>query len=114
MNIHVSLSLVVGAAVAAVLTLSPTRAEACGGFFCDSSQPVNQNAERIIFAREPDGSVTAVIQIQYQGPSERFAWMLPVVGTPEVAVSSNSAFTRLQQASNPQLSTQHDGRGELP
>lgn len=93
------------------LAFAPERASACGGFFCDSSQPVNQQAERIIFAQEADGSVTAVIQIQYQGPSERFAWMLPVAGSPEISVSSDAAFARLQGASNPvyRLNTRVEG-----
>jgi len=99
------------AAVAAVVALAPNGASACGGFFCDSSQPVNQQAERIIFSHDADGNVTAVIQIQYQGPSNQFAWMLPVAGSPEVSVSSNAAFTRLQQASNPiyRLNTRTEG-----
>lgn len=91
------------AAAAAVLVgFTPTPARACGGFFCNNSQPVNQAAERIVFSHGADGTVTAVIQIQYQGPSEDFAWMLPVSGTPDVQVSSNAAFTRLQNATNPQ------------
>lgn len=99
------------AAFGAALLVGPADAYACGGFFCNATQPVNQAAERIIFAREEDGSVTALIQIRYQGPSERFAWMLPVHGSPEIAVSSNSAFDRLQQASNPiyQLTTTVEG-----
>ncbi len=80
---------------------APT-AHACGGFFCNSAQPVNQAAERIIFSQNEDGSTTAVIQIQYSGPSESFAWMLPVVGSPEISVSSNAAMAALQNASNPQ------------
>ena len=101
---------VLGLALSAA-ALSPLKAAACGGFFCNASQPVNQQAERIIFAREPDGSVTAVIQIQYQGPSEKFAWMLPVEGDPEIGVSSDAAFTRLQNATNPSyvLNTRTEG-----
>jgi hypothetical protein len=76
-------------------------AEACGGFFCSQAQPVNQAAERIIFSDNPDGTVTAVVQIVYQGPSERFAWVLPVPTVPTIGVSSNVAFTRLQTATNP-------------
>jgi MYXO-CTERM domain-containing protein len=102
MNFQATLSLAIGATLATALTLTPSHADACGGFFCNNAQPVNQQAERIIFHHGEDGSVTAVIQIQYQGPSEEFAWMLPVAGTPEVAVSSNAAFQRIQQASNPQ------------
>src|SRR6187431_2485430 len=101
--------LVASLAASALAPASP--AAACGGFFCDSAQPVNQQAERIIFARRPDGNVTAVIQIQYQGPSEKFAWMLPVAGSPTIEVSSNAAFDRLQAASNPlyRLNTSVEG-----
>ena len=98
-------------ATALALTLAPSPAQACGGFFCNNTQPVNQAAERIVFSHAPDGTVTAVIQIQYEGPSESFAWMLPVNGSPEVAVSSDAAFQRLQQATNPfyQLTTTVNG-----
>jgi hypothetical protein len=87
--------------LALALFIEPSGAHACGGFFCNQSAPVNQAAERIIFARGEDGNVTAIIQIQYSGPSERFAWLLPVSGTPEIGVSSNSAFTTLQTQTNP-------------
>lgn len=97
--------------LAAATFLSPPPAYACGGFFCDNTQPVNQAAERIIFTHGADGSVTAIIQIQYSGPSETFAWVLPVAGSPEVQVSSNAAFQRLQAATNPlyQLTTVVEG-----
>ncbi len=94
-------SLIFAAALSA-LVLAPRPAHACGGLFCDSSRPVNQSAERIVFARGADGSVTAIIQIQYSGLAEHFGWVLPVAGSPDVGVSSNAAFTRLQQATNPQ------------
>ncbi len=89
------------AALAASAAFAPP-AHACGGFFCDNSQPVNQAAERIIFTHGADGSVTAIIQIQDSGEAERFAWVLPVAGNPTVGVSSNAAFQRLQAATNPQ------------
>jgi len=77
-------------------------AHACGGLFCNSAQPVNQAAERILFVENGDGTVTAVIEIQYEGPAESFSWVLPVPGVPDVAVSSTAAFDRLQAATNPQ------------
>ena len=80
---------------------SPAPASACGGLFCDATQPVNQEAERIIFAKNDDGTVTAVVEIMYRGPAEKFAWVLPVPGTPDVNVSSTQALDALQQASNP-------------
>jgi hypothetical protein len=102
---------IVVAAAAGLWLGSSQAAQACGGFFCDNAAPVNQAAERIIFAKNPDDTVTAVIQILYQGPAEGFSWVLPVPGTPEVQVSSDAAFQRLQWATNPQyrLDTRVEG-----
>ena len=93
------------ASVAAFATIALTSPDvsACGGFFCDGSGPtqVNQAAERIVFAEHPDGRVTSVIQILYEGPADRFGWLLPVPGIPEIGLSSDAAFTLLQNATNP-------------
>jgi hypothetical protein len=90
-------------------------AAACGGFFCSQQQPVNQAAERIIFSDNGDGTITAIIQILYEGPSERFSWLLPISTVPEgdqLGVSSDIAFSRLQLSTNPQfnLNTVVEGR----
>ncbi len=100
-----------GSALICAVALHPQSVSACGGLFCSAAAPVNQAAERIIFSKNEDGTVTAVVQIQYSGPSEEFAWVLPVPGIPDVNVSSDLAFTRLQQASNPQyvLTTEVEG-----
>jgi hypothetical protein len=100
-----------GLAAAAVTTYSPS-AEACGGLFCNQSQPVNQAAERIIFSKNEDNTVTAVVQIMYEGPSEKFAWVLPVPGAPDVGVSSSAALDRLQTATNPLYQLNTDVEGE--
>ncbi len=76
-------------------------ADACGGLFCSAASPVNQAAERIIFSQGDDGTTTAVIEIQYQGPSENFSWVLPVPGVPEVTLSSKQALDRLQNQTEP-------------
>jgi uncharacterized protein (TIGR03382 family) len=104
-----------GALLTAGLTL-PRPAAACGGFFCSQQQPVVQLGERIIFISLGDGRTTAVVQIQYSGPSERFSWVVPVPGVPEVGVSSNMLFTRLQQATDPQwtLADTVEGRCAAP
>jgi hypothetical protein len=103
---------------AAALTVSaflPGAAAACGGFFCNRAQPVNQAAEGIIFADNGDGTVTAVIQIQYQGPSQKFSWLLPIASVikvdSDIGVASNLAFQRLQSATNPNytLNTKVEG-----
>ena len=95
----------VGAAVLALGALLPATANACGGFFCNAAQPVNQAAEGIIFADNGDGTTTAVIQIQYQGPAKSFSWLLPIASVPknddDIGIASNLALQRLQRATNP-------------
>jgi hypothetical protein len=95
-----------GLSLGAVTLAASQPASACGGFFCSQAQPVNQAAERIIFSDNGDGTLTAIIQIQYEGPSENFSWVLPVSTALEpgqLAVASDLAFTRLQAATNPQF-----------
>ena len=104
-----------GALSAAALAAMSRPAQACGGFFCSVAQPVNQAAERIIFADNGDGTITAVIQILYNGPSKSFSWLLPISTVPQgdqLAVASDLAFTRLQAATNPQfnLTTRVEGQ----
>ncbi|MFI5309231.1 MAG: DUF2330 domain-containing protein [Polyangiales bacterium] len=96
---------------AAAVAWAPAPASACGGFFCSRTNPVNQAAEQIIFSKNGDGTVTAIIQIMYEGPSTKFAWVLPVSGTPKVNVSSDPALATLKQLTNPQynLQTTFDG-----
>ncbi|MGM0555819.1 MAG: DUF2330 domain-containing protein [Myxococcota bacterium] len=102
---------VLGTSVAG-LTAYSADAQACGGTFCNQNQPVNQAAENIIFSQNDDGTVTAVVQIMYQGPSDSFAWLLPVNGTPEVGVSSSNAINRLQSATAPQFNLTTTVEGE--
>jgi MYXO-CTERM domain-containing protein len=100
--------ILLAASLAVGLGFVPTSANACGGFFCSQAQGVNQAAERIVFASNAaEGTVTAVIEIQYQGPSDKFSWLLPISSVPEgdqIAVASSLSFQRLQQATNPQYS----------
>jgi MYXO-CTERM domain-containing protein len=97
--------LMIAGALALSASITARPALACGGFFCSAISPVNQAAERIVFAKNSDATVTAVIEIQYQGPSTDFSWLLPISTVPkgdQIAVASNVAFQRLQQATNPQ------------
>ena len=57
---------------------------------------------RVLFIDQHDGKVTAVIQVRYAGPAEKFAWLVPVRGMVEVAVSSNTLFDRLETATVPE------------
>ena len=89
-----------------LLYLASTQpAWACGGFFCTTT-PVDQNAERIIFTQNGDGTVSAYVQIEYTGSAPDFSWILPLpeaidaesVQVPEDAMT---AFRELEVATDP-------------
>ena len=80
-------------------------AEACGGFFC-TSVPVDQNAERIIFTQNGDGTVSAYVQIEYTGAAPDFSWILPLpkaipAEAIEVPEDAMAAFRELEAATTP-------------
>jgi len=50
----------VGLGVALAMLLTPSRVDACGGFFCSAS-PVDQSAERIVFAVDEQTQRTDMI-----------------------------------------------------
>ena len=110
------LALGLGALLAgAALAGAPRPAAACGGLFCNNSagQQVNQAAERILFTKEADGTVWATIEILYEGRADRFAWLLPVEGEPEVQLGATRTLDVLQQNTNPTytLNTTFEGCG---
>ncbi|MEZ4267093.1 MAG: DUF2330 domain-containing protein [Myxococcota bacterium] len=81
---------------------------ACGGLFCSvpqgpvPPQPIDQNAERIIFDVDGD-TVTTHVQIQYAGAADAFAWVVPVGGVPTVVESSADLFSDLESATAVQV-----------
>ncbi|HVW26162.1 MAG TPA: DUF2330 domain-containing protein [Polyangiaceae bacterium] len=84
----------------AVSGASP-RAEACGGFFCSAS-PVDQTAEHILFTVNSDQTVTAIVQIQYSGDKDNFAWIVPAPGIPKLTSDfPDSGMRALAQATDP-------------
>jgi len=97
------------AAALSCLLLVAAPVLACGGFFC-SSIPVEQRGEQIVFAYGPGDTVTAIIQIAYQGSAEDFAWVVPVTGQPEVALGPDAVFQNLRWRTDPQfwLNWQYD------
>ena len=90
------------------LMLSVPAARACGGFFC-TTFPMNQVAENILFV-QGEGTVTTHVQLLYSGEASDFAWILPLPSVPELAVSHNDIFTRLQWSTQPffQLNFEED------
>lgn len=93
-------------ALAAVLLFSlsiGTRVQAFGGFWPpDSGERVQQTSAKVIFVDNPDSTITALVQLGYAGPANNFAWVIPVPGAPEVGVTSNVVFKRLEAATAPQ------------
>ena len=78
---------------------------ACGGFFCIDT-PVDQNAERIIFTQNGDGTVSAYVQIEYTGAAPDFSWILPLPDAidaedVEVPEDAMAAFRELEVATDP-------------
>jgi MYXO-CTERM domain-containing protein len=84
------------------LVLSPSRAEACGGTFCDGGNPmpVDQTGEDILFIQDGD-QIEAHVRIQYAGEAERFAWMVPLASIPDVSVGSEPLFVEVARATIP-------------
>ena len=80
--------------------LVPAPVLACGGFFC-SQTPVDQTAERIIFAVEDDDRISAYVQISYQGERDDFAWVVPVPDVPELDTFPQLAVSALDLATQP-------------
>ncbi len=82
-------------------------AAACGGLFCQNL-PVDQNAERIIFTDNGDGTITAIIQINYTGFAPDFSWILPLpspINAEDVAVPEEAmdAFMEIERVTNPRF-----------
>lgn len=80
---------------------------ACGGLFGTPDSEIGkikQHAEKIVFIKNTDGTLSTIVQIQYEGSPQDFTWILPVPGIPEISLSSNIALEKLQYATNPSYS----------
>jgi MYXO-CTERM domain-containing protein len=90
----------------ALALLSPAPALACGGFFCGSItlEPVQQNAERILFEINGDGTITTNVEISYTGDPAGFSWVVPVPVTPSLDVDTPAdVMALLDDATRPQI-----------
>ena len=86
---------------------TPRTAEACGGCFSPPGPNlVVQDAERILFYRDPVTNKTVVhIEVRYSGPAQDFGWVLPLPKKPKVGVGNSYIFDRLDQAVAPRFYT---------
>jgi hypothetical protein len=79
------------------------RAHAFGGFWSAQGATIKQSAERIIFIDHPGPTLTAIVQLDYAGPAQKFAWLVPVPDTASVAISSSAVFDRLDAVTAPRF-----------
>jgi hypothetical protein len=98
-------ALALAAACSTLALAAPQRADACGGFFCDTgpqSMPVDQTGENILFILDGN-TVEAHIQIQYDPNTDasKFAWVIPVLALPEFSVGSQILFDNMLNGSVP-------------
>ena len=98
-----------GVCVAASMTavvLAPSRAEACGGTFCDGGvpgpMPVDQTGENVIFVIGGE-KAEVHIQISYDPNTnaQKFAWMIPLTALPEFSVGSQPLFDQVLNGTVP-------------
>lgn len=85
---------------ATTLLAAPSAALACGGFFCNTAEPVTQADETILFARQGE-QVEMHVQIRYQGPPVAFGWLLPAPPDVETTVSTDQLFVELDRRYRP-------------
>lgn len=84
-----------------------SEALACGGFFCNAQEPVEQVGETIVF-EVGGGTVTTHVVVQFEGRAKDFAWVLPAPGVPEVFLSSEALFDAVQVRTEPVLQLQYE------
>jgi hypothetical protein len=94
-----------------ILLALPAPALACGAFFCSRGVPMDQSAERIVFAMD-EGTVETHVQISYQGEATRFAWIVPVPGVPDVGLSSGALFDAIDRWSRPRFTLRFEREGD--
>lgn len=87
---------------------------ACGGCFSPPGPNlVVQDAERILFYRDPVTNKTTVhIEVRYSGPAKDFGWVLPLPKQPKVGVGNSYIFDRLDQAVAPRFYTKFSSTRE--
>lgn len=100
-----SISLSIAAALAGALVLTPAPdASACGGSFSPPPDPQNPEvieiaAQRMAFSIS-DAQTVLWSQIEYEGPPEEFAWVLPVGPGSTIELASPNWFDALEAATS--------------
>lgn len=74
-----------------------------GGFFWPGEFGVYQNAERVIFTVNGDGTITVVLGISFEGEAEEFSWVYPVPSVPKLGVAETESLEILDAATTPEI-----------
>lgn len=85
-----------------ILIITPTVIWACGGLF-SSGFNAEQSAERMIFGVNNDGTITAVVSLEYRNATAEFGWLLPMPSVPAIDVVAPDVFTKIAAATDPIL-----------
>jgi hypothetical protein len=88
---------------AILLVAAVPHAASDGGFFWPNELGVYQNAERVIFTVNGDGTITIVLGISYEGEAEEFSWVFPVPSMPELSVAETASLEVLEVATTLQM-----------
>lgn len=83
---------------AILLVIAVPHAASDGGFFWPGEVGVYQDAERVIFTDNGDGTITVVLGISYEGKAEEFSWVFPVPSVPELGVAEIETLEILEAA----------------
>lgn len=107
------LLLVILAVIMNVFAAPRPAALACGGFFC-STNPIDQNAERIIFmVNKSQQTITAIVGINYVGSAKDFSWVVPVPSAPKLDVAATLSLNVLDSTTSVQVNDPPDYCGQL-
>lgn len=85
----------VAALTAGVWIAPPRRAEACGGCFVSPSETTQVTGHKMVLSVSQT-QTTLYDQITYSGDPEEFAWVLPIRGEVDIALSSDALFQMLE------------------
>jgi len=97
----------------ALLSLLSPEAAACGGFFCNTVEPVEQAGEAIVFEVDhAQNETTMHVQVEYSGPATEFAWIVPVDGQPDLFISNDALFNTLDMMTQPRFNLWWDAEGQ--
>jgi len=97
----------------AVALASAGTAHADGCFVWDKERDIAGPTQKAILFYA-DGRQDLLLQVRYEGPVERFGWLIPVPGLPKVRQGSMECFYELSKLTQQRFPDPHGHRGGAP